>query len=187
MDNDFKTHLDQKKIAELKNRAAHFKAVAERLVAEGKQVRFVLPNQNECDFNDVLTQAGHVALSKQLNEIITDKDYQKITDNYVEKIEKGQEFVIEKIILSVKKQENYIKNIVNMTPKIPTEYTNINPNINPQTQKNTQAILQQDGQLSRKNRQLDHKTMAQYQSSKVKDLPVMQPTKSDAHQKELER
>ena len=74
-----------------------------------------------------------------------------------------------------------------MTPKIPTEYTNINPNINPQTQKNAQAILQQDGQLSRKNRQLDHKTMAQYQSSKVKDLPVMQPTKSDAHQKELER
>ena len=162
LDNDFKAHPDQKKIAELKTRSAHFKAVVERLNAEGKQVRFVLPNHNGFDFNDVLKHEGHVALSKQLNEIITEKDHQKITEKYIEKIEKGQELAIEKIILSVKKQETHIKNIVNMTPKVPTEHAIINPNIDHKTQQHAQSILQKDVKLSRTNRQLDHKIMTQY-------------------------
>lgn len=84
LDNDFKTQATQKQIESIKHCMAKFKAMVERLNRAGKQVKFALPNHAGFDFNDVLKQQVYVEFSKQVNQLIALKDYQKITDNYIE-------------------------------------------------------------------------------------------------------
>jgi hypothetical protein len=91
LDNDFKgkeVFGDEGKLTDhikaMKRNSDQVNAIAKHFKSHGKDVRFILPDKDKFDFNDVLQQQGYAELSKQINQLITEKDYAKITDQYIE-------------------------------------------------------------------------------------------------------
>lgn len=91
LDNDFKgkeKFSDKSKLSDhIKSMQRNYEqidALANHFKSHGKEVRFILPDRDKFDFNDVLNQQGYAELGRQINQLITEKDFHKITDKYVE-------------------------------------------------------------------------------------------------------
>ncbi|WP_440617752.1 MobF family relaxase [Cysteiniphilum sp. 6C5] len=91
LDNDFKgkekfnnqQHLSDH-IKSIRRNNEQMNALADHFRNYGKEVRFILPDRDKFDFNDVSNQQGYAELSRQVNQLITEKDFNKITDKYIE-------------------------------------------------------------------------------------------------------
>ncbi|WP_116964238.1 MobF family relaxase [Fastidiosibacter lacustris] len=91
LDNDFKgkdTFNNEQKLSDhiksIKRNCEQINALANHFKSYGKEVRFILPDRDKFDFNDVLNQQGYAELSRQVNQLITEKDFSKITNKYIE-------------------------------------------------------------------------------------------------------
>ena len=108
LDNDFKhkqklKSLDKKnkhiKQMELKNNT--LKEIENHFKNTGKAVRFVLPNENNSDLNDVLKNKGFNALKDQMGHLMQAQDVIKITDKYINSIRKGMNIDVKELINKV--------------------------------------------------------------------------------------
>ena len=88
----------------------------------GKAVRFVLPNENNSDLNDVLKNKGFNGLKDQMGHLMQAQDVIKITDKYINSIIKG-------INIDVKELINKVSNSYKINPD------KINPNEDNQSNK----------------------------------------------------
>jgi len=187
LDNDFKTKATQKQIENIKHRMAQFKAVVERLNRAGKQVKFALPNHAGFDFNDVLKRQGYIELSKQINQLIALKDYQKITDNYIENITKSIENNLQKSI------DNKNNRTISFKEKsiIFTDHSSdhiLKNNHDTHIKQVADGLLQKDKNYFTTQDRLKSQEIKRFKDTEIlHDNPPIQPTKTIDNQKGFER
>jgi hypothetical protein len=97
------------------SRSNQLKELVEHYRSHGKDVRFILPDQHDSDFNDILKSQGHGELSKQLSQLITETDYQNLTEKYIKLQSKGETINIDKLVNSIKSGS---ERLINMADNI---------------------------------------------------------------------
>jgi hypothetical protein len=194
LDNDFVKSPDQKKLKELKSRELKIKQAVERLEKNGKQVSLIIPNESKTDFNDTLKDKGFTDLSKQLNQFITDKDYKKMTETYVNNANNN-------IHSDMKKEIETHKNNIKITNDAQNNNTSNDrlsmpksPTIDASKIQNSKEILQHKSDLQAQNKKLDtikqgidRNLKEQVKYDQVENIAPPEATKNRDVEKQLER